>query len=180
MSKSPEDSRLSEHHPSFLELVGDFTDTSFRVSFHSFFDLSVVNYYCFLSWSGSCCLLVSLVVSKLLISPCPLFLLELQLTSFSFSIQIACFSLKVSFLIFILVCVCHHRMQDSECRSKGYNWYDTFPAFNIWRMNATGHSWSLRNTCEATVPILMLTSDKNFLAGKTFVLNHPLIKCDIL
>ncbi len=40
---------------------------------------------------------------------------------FSFSIQIACFSLKVSSLIFILVCVCHHRMQDSECRSNGYN-----------------------------------------------------------
>ncbi len=31
---------------------------------------------------------------------------------FSFSIQIACFSLKVSSLIFILVCVCHRRMQD--------------------------------------------------------------------
>ncbi len=177
MSKSPEDSRLSEHHSSFLELVGDFTDTAFRVHFHCFYDLSVINYCCFLSRSGSCWLLV---VSKLLISPCPLFLLELQLTSFSFSIQIACFSLKVSFLIFILVCVCHHRMQDSECRSKGYNWYDTFPDFNIWRMNATGHSWSLRKTCVATVPILMLTSDKNFLDGKTSVLNHPLIKCDIL
>ncbi len=32
---------------------------------------------------------------------------------FSFSIQIAFFSLKVSSLVFILVCVCHHRMQDS-------------------------------------------------------------------
>ncbi len=42
MSKSPEDSRLSEHHPSFLEVVGDFTDTSFRVHFHSFYDLSVI------------------------------------------------------------------------------------------------------------------------------------------
>ncbi len=74
VSKSPEDSRLSEHHPSFLEVVGDFTNTSFRVGFHSFLYLSIVNYCCFLSWSGSCCLLV---VSKLLISPCPLFLLEL-------------------------------------------------------------------------------------------------------
>ncbi len=36
MSKSTEDSRLSEHHHSFLEVVGDFTDTSFRVHFHSF------------------------------------------------------------------------------------------------------------------------------------------------
>ncbi len=72
----------------------------------------------------------------------------------SFSIQIACFSLKVSSLIFILVCVCHHRLQDSEYRSNGYNWYDTFPAFNIFTSNATGHSWSLRKTCEATVPIL--------------------------
>ncbi len=76
VSKSPEDSRLSEHHSSFLEVVGDFTDTSFRVHFHSFYDLSVINYCCFLSWSGHCWLL-SLGVSKLLISPCPLFLLEL-------------------------------------------------------------------------------------------------------
>ncbi len=78
---------------------------------------------------------------------------------FSFSVQIACFSLKVSSLIFILVWVCHYRMQDSECRSTGYNWYDTFSAFNIWRNNATEHSWSLRKTREATVPILLLTSD---------------------
>ncbi len=42
MSKSIEDSRLSEHHPSFLEVVGDFTDTSFRVHFYSFYDLSVI------------------------------------------------------------------------------------------------------------------------------------------
>ncbi len=74
VSKS-EDSRLSEHHHSFLEVVGDFTDTSFRVHFHSFYDLSVINYCCFISRSGSCWLLVSPVVSKLLISPCPLFLL---------------------------------------------------------------------------------------------------------
>ncbi len=46
VSKSPEDSRLSEHHPSFLEVVGDFTYTSFRVNFHSFYDLSVINYCC--------------------------------------------------------------------------------------------------------------------------------------
>ncbi len=68
VSKSPEDSRLSEHHPSFLEVVGDFTDTSFRVYFHSFYDLSVINSCCFLSRSGHCWLSVSLVVSKLLIS----------------------------------------------------------------------------------------------------------------
>ncbi len=53
VSKSPEDSRLSEHHSSFLEVVGDFTDTCFRVYFHSFYDLSVINYCCFLSRSGS-------------------------------------------------------------------------------------------------------------------------------
>ncbi len=74
VSKSPEDSRLAEHHPSFLEVVGDFTDTSFRIHFHSFYDLSVINYCCFLRQSGHCWLLV---VSKLLISPCPLFLLKL-------------------------------------------------------------------------------------------------------
>ncbi len=48
VSKSPEDSRLLEHHPSFLEVVGDFTDMSFRVHFQSFYDLSVINYYCLL------------------------------------------------------------------------------------------------------------------------------------
>ncbi len=74
LSTSPENSRLSEHHPSFLEVVGDFTDTSFRVHFYSFHDLSVINSCCFLSRSGSYWLLV---VSKLLISPWPLFLLEL-------------------------------------------------------------------------------------------------------
>ncbi len=102
VSKSPEDSRLSEHHPSFLEVVGDFTDTSFRVHFHSFNDLSVINYCCFLSRSGRCWLLV---VSKPFV-----FAITLIDFLFSLSIQIACFSLKVSSLIFILVCVCHHRM----------------------------------------------------------------------
>ncbi len=40
---------------------------------------------------------------------------------FSFSIQIACFSLKDNSVVFILVCVCHHRMQESEYRSNAYN-----------------------------------------------------------
>ncbi len=57
VSKSPEDSRLSEYHPSFLEVVGDFTDSSLRVHFHSFYDFSIINYCCFLSRSGSCWLL---------------------------------------------------------------------------------------------------------------------------
>ncbi len=58
VSKSPVDSRLSEHHPSFLELVVDFTDIYFRVNFISFYNLSVINY-------RSCChwLLMSPVVS---------------------------------------------------------------------------------------------------------------------
>ncbi len=156
VSKSPEDRRSSEHHPSFLEVVSDFTDTSFRVHFHSFYGLSVINCCCFLRRSGRCWLLVSLVVSKLLISPCPLFFaIALIDFLFSFSIQIACFSLKVSSLVFILVCVYHHRMQDSECRSNGYNWYDTFPAINTWRINATGHRWSLRPVRQH-----MLTSDR--------------------
>ncbi len=77
VSKSPEDSRSSEHHPSVVEVVADFTDMSFGVHFHSIYDLSVIYYCCFLSRSGRCWLLLSLVVSKLLISPCPLFLLEL-------------------------------------------------------------------------------------------------------
>ncbi len=69
-------------------------------------------------------------------------------------------------LIVILVCVCHHRMQDSEFRSNGYNWYDTSTAFNIWRMNETGHSWSLR---KATFPILMLTSDGFFVLNYIYI-----------
>ncbi len=77
MSKSPEDSRLSEHPPSFLEVVGDFTDTSFRVNFHSFFICLSSTTVVFSADQGSCWLLVLLVVSRLLISPCPLFLLEL-------------------------------------------------------------------------------------------------------
>ncbi len=72
-------------------------------------------------------------------------------------------------LIVILVCVCHHRMQDSEFRSNGYNWYDTSTAFNIWRMNETGHSWSLRKTCEANFPILMLTSDGFFVLNYIYI-----------
>ncbi len=98
---------------------------------------------------------------------------------FSVSIQIACFSLKVSSLVFILVCVCHHRMQDSEYRSNVYNWFDSFPGFNIWRMNATGHSWSFRKTREATVLILLLTSDRGMNTKSAelswlniYVLNH--------
>ncbi len=122
VSKSPEDSRLSEHHPSFLEVVADFTETSFRVHFHSFFDLSVINYCCF---SQSIRLLLAADVSgglqTLDLSMPFVFAIALIDFLFSFIIQIACFSLKVSSLIFILVCVCHHRMQDSECRSNGYN-----------------------------------------------------------
>ncbi len=119
MSKSPEDSRLSEHHSSFLEVVGDFTDTSFRVHFHCFYDLSVINYcWCldvisvrhdvlmsFLSRSGSCWLLVSLVVSKLLISPCPLFLLELLFTFLLASKLLAFLSKSASSSSSWFVCV---------------------------------------------------------------------------
>ncbi len=117
VSKSPEDSRLSEHHPSFLEVVVDFTDMSFRVYFHSYYyDLSVISY---------CCFLVVVVgvaggLQTLDLSMPFVFARALIDFLFSFSIQIACFSLKVSSLIFILVCVYHYRMQDSEYRSNGY------------------------------------------------------------
>ncbi len=66
-------SRLSEHHPSFLEVVGDFTDTYFRVLFDSFSLSSTA--VVFLSRSGCGWLLMSPVVSKLLISPSPWFFL---------------------------------------------------------------------------------------------------------
>ncbi len=135
--------RLLEHHPSFLEVVGDFTDTSFRVHFHSFLYLSVINYCCFLSRSGSCWCRWWFPNSWFLHALC--FARALIDFLFSFNIQISCFCQKVRSLIFILVCVLHHQMQDSEYRSKGYNWYDTFPAFNTCRMNATGHSWSLKD-----------------------------------
>ncbi len=158
VSKSPEDSRFSEHHPRFLEVVGDFTDTSFRVYFHSFFYLSVINYCCFLSRSASHWCRWWFPNSLFLHDLCfcyssnwlPLFFLHPN----------CLLSLKVSSLVFILFCVCHNRMQDSEYRSNGFNWYDTFPAFNTWRMNGSGHSWSLRKTREAIVPILMLPSDR--------------------
>ncbi len=158
VSKSPEDSRLSEHHPSFLEVVGDFADKSFRVHFHSFYDLSVINYCCFLSRSVGCWCRRWFPNSWFLHALCffyssnwlPLLLASKLLTFLSKSAP----SSSSWFL-----CFC---MQDSEYRSNGYNGYDTFPAFNIWGINAIGHSWSLRKTCEceATVPIVMLTSDR--------------------
>ncbi len=189
VSKSPVDSRWSEHHPSFLEVVGDFTDMYFRVHFHNFYDLPVINCCCFSQLIRS--LLVADVsggLQTLNLSMPFVFAIALIDFLFSFSIQIACFSLKVSSLVFILLCVWCHWMQDSECRSNGYNWYDTFPAFNIWRINATGHSWSLRKTCEATVPILVLISDSGMNSKSAYllswlniyVLKHPIIKCDIL
>ncbi len=46
MSKSS-DSILSEHCPNFLEVVGVFTGMYFRVHFHSFYALSVINCGCF-------------------------------------------------------------------------------------------------------------------------------------
>ncbi len=75
MSKSPADSILSEHHQSFLEVVGDFTDIYFRVHFHSFYYLPVINFCCFPQLIRS--LLESDVAGspEFLISPCPLFLL---------------------------------------------------------------------------------------------------------
>ncbi len=104
MSKSPEDSRLSEHHPSFLEVVGDFTDMYFRVHFHSFYDLPVINYCCFSQ------LIRSLLAADVSGGPQTLdfsmpFVFAVALIDFFFSIQIACFSLRVSSLVFILVCV---------------------------------------------------------------------------
>ncbi len=70
---------------------------------------------------------------------------------FSFSIWIACFSLKVSSLIFIMVGVCHHRMQNQLQiqNTEVMDITDTTHslALNTWTINATGHSWSLRKTC---------------------------------
>ncbi len=92
---------------------------------------------------------------------------------FSFSIQIACFSLKVSSLVFILVYVCHPRMQDSEYRSNGYNWYDIFPAFNIWRIQQDTADHLQRPVrqlfqylCSHQMGVETLKV-LNFLAGKT-------------
>ncbi len=116
---SPEDSRLSEHHPSFLEVVGDFTDTSFKVHFHSFFICLSSTAVVFsadqvvVGFAGG--------FQTLDFSMPFVFAIALIDFLFSFSIQIACFSLKDNSLVFILVCVCHHRMQDSEYRSNAYN-----------------------------------------------------------
>ncbi len=91
VSKSPEDSRLSEHQPSFLEVVGDFTDTSFRIHFHRFFYLSVINYCVF---SADQMLLVSGGFQTLDLSMPFVFAIALIDFLFSFSIQIACFLSK--------------------------------------------------------------------------------------
>ncbi len=123
VSKSPEDSRLSEHHPSFLEVVGDFTDTS--CSFSQLF-LFVCHQLLLFSQPIRSLLVagfagVTVGLQSLDFSMPFVFAIALVDFLFSFSIQIACFSLKVCSLVFILVCVFHQRMQDSEYRSKGYN-----------------------------------------------------------
>ncbi len=86
---------MSEHHPSFLEVVGDFTDTSLlKVHFYSFYDLSVINYCGFLSRSGSSWFpggFQTLDFSMPFVFP-----IALIYFLFSFSIQIAYISLKVS------------------------------------------------------------------------------------
>lgn len=122
VSNSPADCRLTEHHPSFLEVVGDFTDMYFRVHFHSFYDLSVINCCCFSQPIRSSLVADAAGSFQTLDFSMP-FVFPIVLIDFlfSFSIQIACFSFRVGFLVFILVCVCHHRMQDLECRSNGYN-----------------------------------------------------------
>ncbi len=70
--KSPEDSKLSEHHRSFLEVVGDFTVGFIFTAFMICLSQTTV---VFLSQSGQCWLLVSLDIPKLLIYLCHLFLL---------------------------------------------------------------------------------------------------------
>lgn len=122
VSNSPADCRLTEHHPSFLEVVCDFTDMYFRVHFHSFYDLSVINYCCFSQLIRS--LLVTDVIGSfqtLDFSMPFVFPIVLIDSLFSFSIQIACFSFRGGFLVFIQVCVCHRQKQNLECRSNGYN-----------------------------------------------------------
>ncbi len=128
VSKSS-DSILSEHCPNFLEVVGIFTGMYFRVHFHSFYALSVINCGCFSQPIRS--LLVAGGFQTLDFSMPFVFAIVLIDLLFSFSTQIACFSLKVSTFFFIMVSECHHRMQDSECKSNGYNRYDTFPAFDM-------------------------------------------------
>ena len=123
MSKSPEDSRLSEHHPSFLEVVGDFTDMYFRVHFHSFYDLSVINYCCF-SQPIRSSLVADVAGSFQTLDFSMPFVFPIVLIDFlfSFSIQIACFSLKVSsIIIFILVCVCCQNAEAMDITDKTHS-----------------------------------------------------------
>ncbi len=107
MSKSPEDSKLSEHHPSFLEIVGDITDISFRVVCHQLllFSQSIRS------------LLVAGVTGgfqTLDFSMPFVFAITLIDFVFSFSFQIAYFSLKVSSLIFGLSVIIECKNQNTE------------------------------------------------------------------
>ena len=117
MSDSPADCRLSEHHPSFLEVVGDFTDMYFRVHFHSFYDLSVINYCCF-SQPIRSSLVADVAGSFQTLDFSMPFVFPIVLIDFlfSFSIQIACFSFRVGFLVsFWFVCVINEcKIQNTE------------------------------------------------------------------
>ncbi len=92
--------------PSFLEVVGDFTDTYFRVHFHSFYDLSVINYCCF-SQPIRLLLVVDVAVGfPFLVFFLPfVFAIALIDFLFSFSNQTLAFLSKSATLVFILVCV---------------------------------------------------------------------------
>ncbi len=103
VSKSPEDSRLSEHHPSFLEVIADFTDMSFSVHFHSF--LFLCHQLMLFSQPVSSLLVAGVAGGFQTLDFSMPFVFAIALIDFvfSFSIQIAYFSLKVCSLVFILV-----------------------------------------------------------------------------
>ncbi len=91
VSKYPEDSWLSEHHPTFLEVVGDFTDTSLLRFIFTAFMICLSSTAVVFSADQ-----VVLGFQTLDFSMPFVFPIALIYFLFSFSIQIAYFSLKVS------------------------------------------------------------------------------------
>ncbi len=103
VSESPEDRRSSEHHPAFWTLLVilqtrllGFIFTSFMICLSS----STVVFSADQVVAGVAGGFQTRDFSM------PFVFARALIDLFSFSIQIACFSLKVSSLVFILVCVC--------------------------------------------------------------------------
>ncbi len=111
-------------------------------------------------------LLVSLMVSKLLISPCPLFLLEILLTFILASKLLAFLSKSAPSSSSWFVCVItKYKIQNTEVMDIT----DTIHSLLLIPEELMQrHIWSLRKTRGATVPILTLTSMSGMNSKSSF------------